>query len=338
MWMAHSNSEILVIFDEDWRSDWRSVAELVFYLRTSPSEVAFVQGRWEFLNEKETWITRGDSESLRVHHHFEMYLRSLQAVPFHMNGSFMAFKRDIVKSVGGFNGNYLSEDIDIAMRLYQQGFKGWYIDTISAQGSVAQSLMEYRMQKSRWISGRFEILISYWRFVLSCGPFHGRIVNLQYLFEYITPVTGAILASVIVVAPLSDRHETVIIGLILAPSASRFLITLYTSFRCRSDSILSGAYYDLILRYMLAVTCAVLFVSVMVRAKIGWRWLNGAPIVISVSALSLLLLGISFQLVNNSSSAFAWMALVITCILSIILWVIPDKPILTRERGKNNTL
>lgn len=75
----------------------------------------------------------------------------LDCVP--STGTMSVYKSDVLKQIGGFRGESLTEDADVGLRIYGAGYRGVYIDKIIGYGLMPYDLEAYRKQKWRWSFG-----------------------------------------------------------------------------------------------------------------------------------------------------------------------------------------
>ena len=323
LWMQYSNSEIVIVIDSDWRVDTDQLMRLVFALRANP-RLAFVQGKWAFLNDNQSWVSRADSLSLHLHHNVEQKIRASNDIHFNMNGSFTALRREIVNEVGGFDGTQLSEDVDLAFRLAKFGYCGYYDDSCEGHGRVVTDISEYRKQKVRWAAGRLQALWHHGILMITTGDFRGRLLNLHYLLEYATAPSALLLSVFSVYQGYPVILRWFAIGLILAPGFIRMLLTSQQHDKKKfSLKALSAAFSDCILRSLLSGTCLVLFVGTLFGWIPGWQWKAAKYVIICVSIILIAVVNILFSIKSDIVGLIGWILLNGILASGIILWAWP---------------
>jgi cellulose synthase/poly-beta-1,6-N-acetylglucosamine synthase-like glycosyltransferase len=155
----HVSGEIVAVFDAD------NIPEPDFLLRAAmyfeDSSVAAVQGRLIAVNEDENILTKfvAQEEALRC----EAYMRGKDAlglfVPF--TGSCYFVRRSVLDDVGGWDGEVLSEDMELAARLTQNGHKIRYASDVRSWQEYPATVSGFFKQRTRWFRGTMEISLRY---------------------------------------------------------------------------------------------------------------------------------------------------------------------------------
>ena len=68
-------------------------------------------------------------------------------------GSGGVFKTNILKSLGGFDGHMLTEDIEVSYRVYEAGYKIVFDDSLSTYELTTIDIKNYFKQRHRWFRG-----------------------------------------------------------------------------------------------------------------------------------------------------------------------------------------
>jgi len=322
VWMGASEAEIVIVLDEDWRVEATALQGLAGALRGRP-EAAFAQGCWGFEPSGEAVVEAADRASLRLHHRVEQARRSAAGVPFNLNGSFMALRREAVMAVGGFDGRCLSEDVDLAYRLARRGRAGVYVSGVAAMGQVVADVASYRDQKVRWAAGRDQALRIHGPAILARGPLLHRLLGLHYLLEYATSASALALAAAATwpAAPRGARLCALIAAAL--PGALRLHATVRHG-GARADPVPVGAAAaaDLALRCLVAGTTAALLPLALAGWDPGWRPTRARPLMIGAS-LAMLAVG---ALALPASDGIGWIGRaiwVLAAASSAALWAWP---------------
>src|SRR5207302_8062138 len=88
------------------------------------SEAAFVQTRIEWGNGERNWLTRAQRLMQDAHFAVEQDVRARRGVPFQFNGTGGIWRRAAVEEAGGWSQDTLSEDLDLVLRTYLEGWRG----------------------------------------------------------------------------------------------------------------------------------------------------------------------------------------------------------------------
>ena len=69
------------------------------------------------------------------------------------NGTCGIWRREAIDDAGGWQGDTLSEDLDLSIRAQLAGWKGCYVGTVAVPGELPQTARAWRTQQSRWTKG-----------------------------------------------------------------------------------------------------------------------------------------------------------------------------------------
>jgi len=92
-------------------------------------------------------------------HFFGIYMNManhLDCVP--STGTVSVYHLPVLRQIGGFHGEALTEDADVGLRIYAAGFRGVYVDQPIGNGLMPYDLEAYRSQKWRWAFGNAQSL------------------------------------------------------------------------------------------------------------------------------------------------------------------------------------
>ncbi len=180
-----SVGDVLVFFDADHKPDVNCVKLLAFKLVNSGPKVAAVQGVTHYLNENENICTK--IVALNRDPGFAVYLEAGKCL--FVAGSTLAIKREVLNKVGLFNENSVTEDTDLSVRLYLNGFK---IVSESSAFSLEEAVNNFKAMRTRtyrWSRGHDRVLLDYWKKVLESKlPKASKIYLEFYLAYFLIPV------------------------------------------------------------------------------------------------------------------------------------------------------
>ena len=117
-----------------------------------PNRVAAIQGyQWHVLNKSENWITRGVRSEYAGSYVVERSAIELYGGLKMIAGSVYAIRRDILDKFGW--GTSITEDFELTMRLYSQGYKVIYTPYIQAPAEAVATVKRLIRQRMRWAEG-----------------------------------------------------------------------------------------------------------------------------------------------------------------------------------------
>lgn len=150
--LEQCDAEFVAIFDADFMPKpnflRRTVAVLVV-----DSGLAFCQARWGHANRQANLLTRAQARLLDAHFRVEQEARYRLALPFGFNGTCGVWRRRAIDDAGGWQGDTLTEDLDLSLRAQLGGWRAAYRDEIEVPGSLPESARAWRAQQFRWTKG-----------------------------------------------------------------------------------------------------------------------------------------------------------------------------------------
>jgi len=157
--LKHVSGEIVAVFDAD------NIPEPDFLLRAASyfedSSVAAVQGRLIAINEDENILTKfvSQEEALRC----EAYMRGKDVLGLFvpLTGSCYFVRKAVLDRVGGWDGEVLSEDMDLAARLTENGHKIRYASDVKSWQEYPATVSGFFKQRTRWFRGTMEVSFRY---------------------------------------------------------------------------------------------------------------------------------------------------------------------------------
>lgn len=153
------SAEFIAVFDADF------VPPSDFLLQSIPpligdSTIGFVQGRWTFLNECDSLLTRAQAVGLDSHFALEQDARSAHPEFFmNFNGTAGVWRREAIQDAGGWSAETLTEDLDLSYRVQIAGWRGLYLPGLEVPGELPQSFSAYKSQQFRWAKGSMQVAL-----------------------------------------------------------------------------------------------------------------------------------------------------------------------------------
>jgi cellulose synthase/poly-beta-1,6-N-acetylglucosamine synthase-like glycosyltransferase len=146
-----ASGELIVIFDADF------VPPHDFLRRTAPwfsdPQVGMVQARWEHLNREWSLLTALQSVFLDGHFLIEHVARSRSGRFFNFNGTAGVWRRECIEAAGGWQGDTLTEDLDLSYRAQLLGWRFVYLNDLTAAAELPIEMNAFKAQQHRWAKG-----------------------------------------------------------------------------------------------------------------------------------------------------------------------------------------
>lgn len=150
--LKHSDAPYVAIFDADF------IPPTDFLRRTVPALIgdeglSFVQARWGHANRARNWLTRAQGVLLDSHFAVEQESRYRAGLPISFNGTAGVWRREAIDHGGGWTGDTLTEDLDLAMRCALKGWRGALVSDLEVPGELPETAAAWRAQQARWTKG-----------------------------------------------------------------------------------------------------------------------------------------------------------------------------------------
>ncbi len=158
--MAHSQGELLAIFDADHAPARDFLLETVGYFEDDP-KLFLVQTPHFFLNPDP--VERNLRTFERMPSENEMFYGIIQRGLDKWNASFFCgsaavLRRKALEQTGGFSGVSITEDCETAIDLHASGWNSVYVDRPLIAGLQPATFASFIGQRSRWAQGMMQIL------------------------------------------------------------------------------------------------------------------------------------------------------------------------------------
>ncbi|MGA8760897.1 MAG: glycosyltransferase [Stellaceae bacterium] len=164
--LASSRQPFIAVFDADYVPSSDFLRLCLRPLLDDPN-LAFVQARCDFLNARENRVTHAQQVILESHFAVEQPTRCWagQFLPF--NGTGGVWRRAAIEAAGGWQGDTLTEDLDLSYRAQMKKWRALYLVSVAVPGELPDSLASWGMQQCRWNKGFAQttrkLLPSIWR-------------------------------------------------------------------------------------------------------------------------------------------------------------------------------
>lgn len=154
--------EFVTIYDAEDQPEPDQLKKAVLAFRHGDPQLACVQGRLNYFNRSENWLTR--MFTLEYSQWFDFLLPGLDwlKVPIPLGGTSNHFKLDALRRVGAWDPYNVTEDADLGVRLAQEGFTVGVINSTTYEEANGV-LPSWIKQRSRWIKGYMQTWLVHMR-------------------------------------------------------------------------------------------------------------------------------------------------------------------------------
>ena len=154
--------EFLTIYDAEDQPEPDQLKKAVLAFRTSAPNLACVQGRLNYFNRDENWLTA--MFTLEYSQWFDFLLPGLDylKVPIPLGGTSNHFKLAVLRQINGWDPYTVTEDADLGVRLAQEGYAVGVINSTTYEEANGV-LPSWIKQRSRWIKGYMQTWLVHMR-------------------------------------------------------------------------------------------------------------------------------------------------------------------------------
>jgi len=149
-----AKGEFIAIFDADFlpKSNW--LLETVPYFKDS--EIGVVQTRWGHINRNYSTLTKIQAFMLDAHFSLEQVGRNSKGHFINFNGTAGIWRKKCIYNAGNWEGDTLTEDIDLSYRAQLKNWKFKYLENVETPAELPVIISAARSQQFRWNKGGAE--------------------------------------------------------------------------------------------------------------------------------------------------------------------------------------
>jgi cellulose synthase/poly-beta-1,6-N-acetylglucosamine synthase-like glycosyltransferase len=156
--LARAKGEFVAIFDADFVPPRDFLVKTIPHFANQPT-LGLVQTRWGHLNAEYSALTRAQSIALDGHFAIEQMARSRNGLFFNFNGTAGVWRRTCVEQCGGWQGDTLSEDLDLSYRAQMRGWEFLFLPDVVSPAEVPPQIHAFKRQQFRWAKGSTQCLV-----------------------------------------------------------------------------------------------------------------------------------------------------------------------------------
>ncbi len=150
--LGFCRGSIVGIYDAEDAPAPDQIDRIVARFAVAAEEVACLQGRLDFYNTRQNWVSRCFTIDYAAW--FGVVLPGIArlglAVP--LGGTTLFFRRDVLERLGGWDAHNVTEDADLGLRLARAGYRTELIDTTTGEEANCR-VWPWIRQRSRWQKG-----------------------------------------------------------------------------------------------------------------------------------------------------------------------------------------
>lgn len=179
--LKKASFELIAVYDADNNPESTSLKQLVQHL-ISDDSLGAVIGKFRTLNRKRNLLTRFiNIETLG----FQWILQAGRFRAFGiaiLPGTNCVIRKNVLESCGGWDEKAITEDSELSVRIYQQGWKIKFVPTAITWEQEPEKLKIWIRQRTRWVRGNNYVIRKFFGQALLLKS---RILSWEFLYLFI---------------------------------------------------------------------------------------------------------------------------------------------------------
>jgi cellulose synthase/poly-beta-1,6-N-acetylglucosamine synthase-like glycosyltransferase len=183
-----ARGEFIAVFDADFVPQPDFLKRMLLAFAGQP-DVGFVQARWTYHNTEESVLTRALALAGDAHFIVEQVGRNRSGLLINFNGSGGIWRRACIDGVGGWQGDTLTEDMDLCYRAQMAGWRAVMLPHVTVAAELPAQVALFKQQQFRWAKGSAQTLRKlFWpllRSRLSLAQKAGALIHITTYFSQV---------------------------------------------------------------------------------------------------------------------------------------------------------
>jgi cellulose synthase/poly-beta-1,6-N-acetylglucosamine synthase-like glycosyltransferase len=202
-----ATGELVAVFDADFVPQRDFLKRVVVHF--ADAEVGCVQTRWGHVNRDYSLFTQVQAMGIDGHFVIEQTARSRAGLFINFNGTAGVWRRACIDDAGGWQGDTLTEDLDLSYRAQLRGWRIAYLPDVVVPAELPAQISAYKRQQARWAQGSIQTALKLTRALLRSGqPWSVKAEGMVHLTSYM--VHPLMLLTLLLTLPMSFSHSWVL--------------------------------------------------------------------------------------------------------------------------------
>jgi cellulose synthase/poly-beta-1,6-N-acetylglucosamine synthase-like glycosyltransferase len=157
-----ARGQYVTVFDAEDRPDPLQLRRAAVAMDRLGPEVACLQSKLSYYNPRQNIITRWFTIEYAMW--FSFFLPGLSSLraPIPLGGTSNHFRRDALRTMGGWDPYNVTEDADLGIRLFREGYQVAVLESTTDE-EANSDFVNWVRQRSRWYKGYLQTLIVHLR-------------------------------------------------------------------------------------------------------------------------------------------------------------------------------
>lgn len=232
-----TKGELIAIFDADFIPPTNFLSRMVTYF--NDPAIGGVQGRWTHENLNQNTLTLVQSYLLDSHFQLEQQGRDAAGYFLNFNGTAGLWRKKCIESCGGWNGDVLTEDLELSYRAQLQGWKFKYDNEVTVPAELPADIDAFKSQQFRWAKGMAQTAATHLKSVLRSDAVVSK--KMHAFFHLLGSISFvAVMGNIILTLPINAARQFIpefahLSTLLLCTGITLPLLCLYYYFGTKSS-------------------------------------------------------------------------------------------------------
>jgi cellulose synthase/poly-beta-1,6-N-acetylglucosamine synthase-like glycosyltransferase len=184
--LKHVKGEIVGVFDADSVPEPDALMKVARYF--ADPNINSVQGRSCLINADENMLTKLVSYEENVR--FRVYFQGKDTLNLFVPiaGSCYFVRKCVLENVGGWDSQFLSEDMEMAAKLLEKGHQTKFAPDILSWQETPSNFAQFARQRLRWLRGCMEVGLRYGRLMVKKPGMKSVDAEVTLLGPYMLPL------------------------------------------------------------------------------------------------------------------------------------------------------
>jgi glycosyltransferase XagB len=248
--LKFAKGKYIVVFDAEDQPDPKQLKQVVAQYANSSPEIICIQAKLNYYNRLENQLTKLFSLEYSLLYDYILIGLEKLGMPIPLGGTSNHFITKKLKEIGGWDAFNVTEDADLGIRLYNQGYRCSLINSTTLEESPIH-INDWIKQRSRWIKGH--ILTSLLHSKKLYNPHQIQQILGIYFHLYLPNMTYILLPIYLAIQPFITEkpiftslfHLNILLAIILPIICSILVIKRKKWSKMKLTIILSPFYYFL---------------------------------------------------------------------------------------------
>lgn len=160
--LINARGKYVVIYDAEDKPEPDQLKKVCLAFRHLPEECICIQAKLNYYNSKQNLITKWFTQEYSMW--FELLLPGIMHldIPLPLGGTSNHFKMEELKKIGAWDPFNVTEDADLGIRLFKDGYKTTIISSVTWEEATS-NLSGWINQRSRWLKGYMQTWLVHMR-------------------------------------------------------------------------------------------------------------------------------------------------------------------------------